>query len=115
MSSEVTVRPSSCRSRFSSSIRSEKGSRVRSTPCFSSAFKRKISYVVLPEVSVDLLLNESGCDWVAMVYLSPNCALHKREVMGPSSKLQPQKKTARSKNPNGEKGISGARDQDGRG
>src|SRR6266851_2686677 len=82
MSSLVTVLPSSCRSRFSSRMRSENGSRVRLTPLPSSDFRRKKLYFPENEgeVNVDKLLNESGCDWVDMVSSSPKRAIQGARV-----------------------------------
>ena len=58
MSSAVTVRPSSWRSRFSSRIRSEKGSLARSYCCKAESAKYEI--VAVPEVRVDFEKKESG-------------------------------------------------------
>src|SRR4030088_2153065 len=99
MSSLVTVLPSSCRSRFSSRMRSENGSRVRLTPVSSSAFRRKKLYFPENEgeVSVDKLLNESGCDWVDMVS-SPKRAAEGAGVWGRSQDSKPQTTTAEVQN-----------------
>src|SRR5258707_9204431 len=100
MSSLVTVLPSSCRSRFSSRMRSENGNRVRLTPVSSSAFRRKKLYFPEKEgeVNVDKLLNESGCDWVDMVSSSPKRA-HKRRkgYVGRSQDSMPHRQRPQSK------------------
>src|SRR5260370_33561637 len=102
MPSLVTVVPSSCRNRFSSRIRSEKGSRVRLTPLPSSAFRRKKLYFCENEgeVNVDRLLNESGCDWVDMVS-SPKRAIEGARVGGRSQDSNPQHQRPKSKMFNG--------------
>src|SRR5882757_4572740 len=84
MSSLVTVLPSSCRSKFSSRMRSENGKRVRLTPLPSSAFRRKKLYFCEneEELSVDKLVNESGCDWVDMLSSSPKRAITGARGMG---------------------------------
>src|SRR5258708_30363208 len=103
MSSLVTVLPSSCRSRFSSRMRSENGKRVRLTPVSSSDFSRKKLYFPENEgeVSVDKLLNESGCDWVDMVSSSPKRANKAQGVGGRSQDSRPQSQRPKSKMFNG--------------
>src|SRR6266702_6381483 len=97
MSSLVTVLPSSCRSRFSSRMRSENGSRVRLTPLPSSAFRRKKLYFPENEgeVNVDKLLNESGCDWVGMMS-SPKRAIYKAQGVGAVVKIPGRRVSGRS-------------------
>src|ERR1700730_670163 len=116
MSSLVTVRPSSCRSRFSSRMRSENGSRVRLTPVSPSAFRRKKLY--FPgnegEISVDRLLNESGCDWVDMVS-SPKRAIQGARGRGPKSRLHGAESAAEVQNVQRRDGTSSDRGQGDRG
>src|ERR1700730_11385635 len=117
MSSLVTVLPSSCRSRFSSRTRSENGSRVRLTPVSSSAFRRKKLY--FPgnegEVSVDKLLNESGCDWVDMVSSSPKRAIEGARGMGAEVKTPTAQSAAEIRSVQRRDGTSGDRGQGDRG
>src|SRR5260370_28463667 len=98
MSSLVTVLPSSCRSRFSSRMRSENGSRVRLTSLPSSDFNRKKLYFCekAVEVSVDKLLNESGCDWVDMRSSSPKRAIEGARGIGAVVKTPSTDSTGRS-------------------
>src|SRR5882757_4230975 len=102
MSSLVTVLPSSCRSRFSSRMRSENGKRVRLTPLPSSAFRRKKLYFCEneDELNVDKLLNESGCDWVDMMS-SPKRAIQGARGRGRSQDSRPQSRRPKSKVFNG--------------
>src|ERR1700731_4792430 len=118
MSSLVTVLPSSCRSRFSSRMRSENGSRVRLTPVSSSAFRRKKLYFPEneEEVSADKLLKESGCDWVDMVSSSPKRAPYRAQgVGGRSQDSMPQMPRPKSKNVQRRDGTSSDRGRGDRG
>src|ERR1700730_12126409 len=98
MSSLVTVLPSSCRSRFSSRTRSENGSRVRLTPLPSSDFNRKKSYFCenAGEVSVDRLLNESGCVGVDMVSSFSEARHRRRSGISQDTSLQAADSNGRS-------------------